>query len=361
MKVLHITNHLDAGGAEKLLTDSLPLYKEQGVDADLMLLSSGNFAFLPQLHKNFKGELFFSNTKNIYSPFQIFDIRKILKQGYDVVHVHLFPGMYWTVFAKLFLLSKVPLIITEHNTKNRRIDNPIFRFLDPFIYKKYEKIVAITPQVKEMLVDELSIPSDKVSVIYNGINLNAFTAYETQERSELFEKDSTVLIQVSRFHAQKDQVTVIKALALLTEEYKLILIGDGETRAECERLVEELGLSHRVRFLGARIDIPQLLQSSDIVIQSSHWEGFGLAAVEGMAAGKPVVASRVAGLKEIVDGYGLTFKAGDAEELADKILSLSEYDVYKKTADQCLERSKSFGINNMIDNHVKTYEKIIAN
>ena len=361
MKVLHITNHLDVGGAEKLLADSLPLYKELEVDADLMLLSSGDFAFLPQLKKSFGGHIFFAKTKNIYSPLQILDIRKVLKQGYDVVHVHLFPGMYWTVMARLLLRSKVPLVITEHNTKNRRLDSAFFRMLDRFIYKKYHKIISITPPVKDMLVEELNIFNEKITVIYNGIDLSAFAHSESGKSTELFEDDSTVLIQVSRFHAQKDQATVIKALAILPEQYKLILVGDGETKADCEQQVEELGLQHRVRFLGARTDIPQLLHSADIVIQSSHWEGFGLAAVEGMAAEKPVVASRVAGLQEIVEGYGLTFESGNANELADKVLSLSEDDEYRKIAVQCLERSKSFGIKNMVVDYVKIYEDSIIN
>lgn len=359
MKVLHITNHLDVGGAEKLLADSLPLYKAQGVDADLMLLSSGNFAFLPQLKKKFEGNIYFTKTKNIYSPLQIFDIWKVLKQGYDVVHVHLFPGMYWTVFAKLLLRSKAPLVITEHNTKSRRFDSVVFRILDRFIYKQYKNIIAITPQVKEMLVEELNIPSHKIVTIYNGIDLSAFIQDVSQKVIKSFEDDSTVLIQVSRFHAQKDQATLIRALAILPEKYKLILVGDGETRADCEQLAERLGLNHRIRFLGASIDIPQLLHSADIVIQSSHWEGFGLAAVEGMAAGKPVVVSGVAGLMEIVDGHGLIFNPEDVDDLADKILSLDEYDEYRKVAIECLERSKNFGIEVMITEYVKLYQKII--
>ena len=111
--------------------------------------------------------------------------------------------------ARLLLRSKVPLVITEHNTKNRRLDSAFFRMLDRFIFKKYQKIIAITPPVKDMLVEELNIFNEKITVIYNGIDLSAFAHSESGKSTELFEDDSTVLIQVSRFHAQKDQATVI--------------------------------------------------------------------------------------------------------------------------------------------------------
>ncbi len=79
-------------------------------------------------------------------------------------------------------------------------------------------------------------------------------------------------------------------MVLLPDNYSLCLIGDGVRRPVCEELVKKLNLERRVIFLGLRNDVPRLLKTSDVVVTSSYWEGFGLATVEGMAAGKPVDA-----------------------------------------------------------------------
>ena len=110
---------------------------------------------------------------------------------------------------------------------------------------------------------------------------------------------------VARFSEQKDQPTLIKAIKELPENVHLLLIGEGTLKQKNENLAKEIGVSDKVHFLGFRNDVERILKTVDIVVLSSNWEGFGLAAAEGMAAGKPVIASKVEGLREIVDGYGL--------------------------------------------------------
>lgn len=116
---------------------------------------------------------------------------------------------------------------------------------------------------------------------------------------------------VARFAPSKDQATIIRALLLLDKDVRVRFVGDGETRPECERLAKELGVEDRVDFMGMQSKIPQLIAESYIGIQSSNWEGFGLTAVEMMACGKPVIATNVDGLKQVVEGTGLLFPVGD--------------------------------------------------
>lgn len=359
MKVLHIINSLHTGGAEKLLIDSLPLYKHYEIDVDILLLDSSETPFLKKLKESFQGNIYLSSIKKIYSPKQIFEIKKYMNNKYDIIHAHLFPVLYFVSVSRIFSSSKGKFVFTEHNTNNKRLQNFFFRQIDRLIYKQYQKIIAITPQVKDVLVDKLKISPQKIDVIYNGIDTQKYKMAQAYGKTDFFNDSSIILMQVSRFQEQKDQKTVIRALGLLPEQYKLLLVGDGQLRKECEKLAMDLNLRERVKFLGVRMDIPELLKTSDIVIQSSHWEGFGLTAVEGMASGKPIVASDVAGLADIVKDAGLLFEKGNEKDLAEKILSIENSEKYNLICQKCLERSKSYDINYMVDSTIYLYNSLL--
>jgi glycosyltransferase involved in cell wall biosynthesis len=147
---------------------------------------------------------------------------------------------------------------------------------------------------------------------------------------------------------------------LLPEGYELWLVGDGELRLFVENEIKRMGLQKRVHLLGNRIDVPEIIKSSDVVVLSSHWEGFGLAAVEGMAAGKPVIVSDVDGLKQVVEGFGILFPQGDFETLAKEIRHLAEdKDYAANIAKLCQQRAADFDISVMTNNYNKLYQKII--
>lgn len=362
MRVLHIINNLNIGGAEKLLVETLPLYESFGVQVDVFLLTKVDSPFVSAIEENFNGNIYYSGLKSVYNPCQILKIRDFIQHGdYDVVHAHLFPTLYWVSLVKTFFGIKIPIIFTEHSTHNKRLDKFIFRAIDRCIYRKYQNILAITPQVKQVLVQKLNINPEKVEVVYNGVEVDKYKQASPYAEGTFFEKGATILMQVSRFQAAKDQKTVIRALALLPQKYKLLLVGDGETKIECENLVQALSLQERVQFLGSRVDIPELLKTADIVIQSSHWEGFGLVAVEAMAAGKPIIASDVVGLRDIVSGYGLLFQKGNEDQLAKEIETLEDKRYYKEIADKCTERAEDFHITKMIKNNIAAYQQVINN
>ena len=161
---------------------------------------------------------------------------------------------------------------------------------------------------------------------------------------------------VAGFRYQKDQETLIRAFNILPEDYELWLIGDGERRSIIEQCIKDNKLEDRVLLLGIRSDIPSILKSVDVVVQSSHWEGFGLAAVEGMAAGKPVIASDVEGLAQVVEGAGILFPLGDDKKLADIIKQLiGDQTYYQQVAARCWERAQMFDIQKMVDAYNEVY------
>lgn len=356
MKLLHVINSLSTGGAEKLLVDILPLLVGRGITIDLLLLDGTCSPFLRQLKETNCCNVYILGKSSVYNPLLIFRIIPYLKK-YDIIHVHLFPAMYWVAIAKIISFSKSKLIFTEHNTVNSRIGNIVFRQIDKIIYKAYRKIISITSDVKHVLITKLNLKDDKCIVVNNGINLSKISnAVALSKKDYSILPDAKILIQISRFNKQKDQVTLIESMKYLPENIILLLVGDGYLKQECELLVSNLRIENRVLFLGIRMDVPELLKMSDVVVQSSHWEGFGLAAVEGMAAKKPVIASNVPGLGEIVNGAGLLFEKGDNKQLGGLITDLlNNKKYYDEVCERCYQRAQKYSIDLMVSKTMDIY------
>ncbi|GGK60495.1 MULTISPECIES: glycosyltransferase [Flavobacteriaceae] len=359
MKVLQVINSLNTGGAEKLLLETLPLYNKKGIAMDLLVLDGANYPFLKTLKKRQCCKIYSLTNKSIYNPFLIFKIIPYFKK-YDVIHVHLFPALYWVAIAKVLSFSKAKIIYTEHNTTNSRRSSAIFGLVDKLIYKKYSKIVTIAKEVDLNLRSHLNFKPSKFKLINNGINLEKYNNVTPYPKNNFFTEYDKILLQVSSFTEQKDQATLIKSLTELPDHIKLLLVGEGELKPECEALVKKLQLTSRVQFLGVRMDVPQLLKTADIIILSSHHEGLSLSSIEGMASGKPFIASDVSGLTDVVKGAGLLFPVGDEKALAKHIrMLLNDENYYNQVAYACLERSKKYAIEMMVKKHIALYKTLV--
>lgn len=361
MKVLHVINSMSMGGAEKLLLDTIPLFQQEGIKADLICLNDTKSAFMDELMSKTDGNIFKLSTSSVYNPINILKIIPFLRK-YDIVHVHLFPSLYFTALAKLLSFSKVKLIFTEHNTTNRRISNPNLKTIERFIYSFYEKVICITSDVESVLIEKLSLDRKKLIVIENGVDIEKVHCSERNERKSFgYAKEDKIIIMVARFSEQKDQNTLIHSLKKLPSEYKLILVGDGEKRLILEDLVVSLSLSDRVSFLGNRSDVYSLIKMSDIAVLSSHWEGFGLVAVEAMACGIPLIASNVDGLSQVVDGGGILFEKCNAEDLKNKVLSLEDSNYYIEVRNKGINKASQYDIKHLVNKTLLLYEDVINN
>ena len=223
------------------------------------------------------------------------------------------------------------------------------------MYGRYEKVVCISELTKKNLIQHIGDSFEKKCVIiYNGIDITAFA------NSSSPSPNGKKILMVSAFRAQKDQKTLIKAMKELPSDYVLELAGGGEERLidECKHLVQELHLDGRVNFLGVRTDIPSLLGKANVVVLSSHYEGLSLSSLEGMASGRPFVASDVEGLRDIVGGYGVLFPHEDSMALANIIKKLCEDDGYaEEIVAKCQQRAKMFDIEVMVQNYLNLYQK----
>jgi glycosyltransferase involved in cell wall biosynthesis len=361
MKVLHVINSLDTGGAEKLLLETIPLYNKKGIETDLLVLNGTDYPFLKILRAQNCCTIYSLGSYSIYNPIHIFKIIPFLKK-YNIAHVHLFPSQYWIVFAKIISFSKIKILVTEHSSSNPRIKNYFFSVIDRFIYQFYHKIICITDEVFEIIYTHTKLNKSRFEVIENGINLKTIenaTSYNKNEISELLNEEDILLVQVARFSKHKDPLTVIRSMKLLPDNFKLIFVGDGNLREDCEKLVENLNLKQRVLFLGDRTDVPRIIKTANISILSSNGEGFGLVAIESMASGKPFIASDVLGLSTLVEGAGILFEKGNEKELAYYIKKLiDDNDYNKKIINSCKVRAERFDIDTMVDKHILLYKTI---
>ncbi|MCL5244787.1 glycosyltransferase [Cellulophaga sp. 20_2_10] len=362
MKILQIINNLQTGGAEKLLLESIPLFnKEENIMMDLVVLNNNNAPFFKEFKKKSATKIFILSKGTPYNPSYILKIIPFLKK-YDVVHVHLFPSLYWVALAKILSFSKAKLIYTEHNTSNRRREKLVFKIIDKLIYSQYSKIITISDDVDIELKKHLKFKDSRFELIQNGVNLNTIkneTGYLKSELAKNINENHKILLQVSSFTTQKDQKTLIKSLEHLDKNIIAVLVGDGPLKVECEELAHKLNLTDRVFFLGIRMDVPKILKTADIIVLSTHYEGLSLASIEGLASGRPFIASDVPGLKDIVRGAGLLFEENDSIMLAKHIVNLlRDNSYYNEIAGKCLKRAENYDINETINKQITLYQTI---
>lgn len=363
MRILYVINDLSSGGAEKLVDEIVPLLnRNSNLEVELLLLQESKSVYLNIEQNNIK--VIRLNVKNIYNPFIIFKIKKIINRGkYDIVHAHLFPSLYWVALANIInFKNRVKLIYTEHSVTNKRRTKPIFNSIERFIYSQYDKIVCISEAVHTELINWLKIKGsrkDDFYTIYNGINIRLFeeaVEYKKEDICEGYQEGDILLCMVARFVESKDHDTLIRSLHELPSHIKLILVGGGPREIQIKNLLQEYNLKNRVIFLGERNDIPEILKTIDIMIVSSNWEGFGLTAVEGMAAGKIVLASDVPGLNEVIRDKDMLFKKGDERQLTHLVLKiLSNKMLYKEKQLSSLKNAKKFSLDEMTENYIKLY------
>lgn len=359
MRILHIITSLRTGGAERLLIDLLPCLQKRGHQVELLLFDGTHTPFYEQLER--EGIIIHTLGKgfrNMYNPLHILRLRKFLKRPFDIVHTHNTPCQLFTALACSD--SGPMLITTEHSTFNRRRAWKWYGKIDRWMYGKYSHIICVSNEVKRNLEKALDDEClfKRVYVIPNGIDIQRFLTASFNETLRNRNDEKFVIIMVGSFGKAKDQFTLIRAMKLLSDDYLLWLVGDGECRMNCESLVSKLGLNYRITFWGNRSDVPTLLATADVVALSSHYEGMPLSGIEGMCSGKPFIASDVDGLREIAGNAALLFPHEDARQLAVLIRQLCEdAKLYKQVAERCRERAMRYDIEYTVDGYEKIYRE----
>ncbi|MEL5892898.1 glycosyltransferase [Bacteroides sp. GD17] len=351
MRILHVITSLATGGAEHLMVDLLPRLSHLGNEVEIAVFNSKRTIFYNELEETGIKVHGFSETDGPYNYKHILRLRKLMT-NFDIVHTH---NTACQMFAPMAKANNNILVTTEHSTSTRRRHYPFLKFIDKWMYGQYDKIICIAESAETSLRNYIG-NNYPITTILNGIEVNRFAF---ADKVDLGFSNLKIITMVAGFRYEKDQPTVIKSLKYLPDDYHVVLVGDGEKRAELEYLIDNLKLNNRVHLLGVRNDVPNILRSSDVIVMSSHREGLSLSNVEGMSSGNPFIASDVEGLREVTRGYGLLFPHGDEKVLAELILKLTTDILFRDNiVKRCTERAKQYDISKMAENYNNVYKEL---
>lgn len=250
----------------------------------------------------------------------------------DLVHAHQYGPFFYSGLARHFG-ARTPIVFTEHGRDFPDNTSKTHHFANRVLLRRRDRVIGVGSDVRRVLIEKEGFPPHRVGVVSNGIDLSAYTdvdADRTSIRRELgLGEDDFVIIQVARVVPIKDHATAIRAFEVVCRSQpkaRLVIVGDGSETEAIEAMVRERGLEAQVRMLGRRHDVPRLLKGADLGLLTSVSEGIPLSIIESMAAGLPVVATRVGGVSEVVvEGQtGFLAPAGAHEALADHVRRLSE-------------------------------------
>jgi N-acetyl-alpha-D-glucosaminyl L-malate synthase BshA len=262
----------------------------------------------------------------------------------DILHVHYaIPHATSAYLAREILKGKsdVKVITTLHGTDITLVGlEPSFLNLVKFSIEQSDGVTAVSRYLKEKTLTNYSIEKD-IEVIPNFIDREFLKPAEACAfRKHIAPGGEKIMVHVSNFRQVKRVADTIRILKHVLPEVnaKLVLVGDGPNRSECERLARELELTNSVVFLGKQDALGDILNAADLFLIPSQSESFGLAALEAMACGLPVISSSVGGLPELVrhNETGFIAEIGDVERMAkyavDLLTNEKKYKLFSKNA-----------------------------
>lgn len=324
MKVLHVHRIGGIGGSERHLLELLPALRDRGVDARFLGLDDTSAA----------PDQFYEALAEREVPFERTPGRRDLDAGLtrrvraavrasgpDIVHTHLVHGDVYGLAAVAG--RNTTLVSTKHNDDRFRAGR--LRYLERLATRRASRVVCITEALARFNREVVGLPREKLRVVHYG--LDAPPAPWGPPGGPEIPDDAPVLVAVCRLVQQKGLDVAIASLALVREQHpntRLVVLGEGPLRSELETLAQARGVGDAVSFPGRVGDVAWWLRRADVIVHPARWEGFGLALLEAMLCAKPIVASEVSSIPEIVvDGVtGLLIAPDDPTALAAAVTAI---------------------------------------
>lgn len=308
-----------------------------------------------------------------YQPYELalssklVDMVKLYK--IELLHVHYaIPHAYAGYMAKQMLKDEgidIPMVTTLHGTDITLVGNhPFYKPAVTFSINKSDYVTSVSQSLKDDTLKLFKIKNE-IQVIPNFIELDKEeNATSVCHRSVMANENERIITHISNFRKVKRIPDVIKIFYNIQKEIpaKLMMVGDGPEKEKAEYLCQELGILDKVIFFGNSNEIDKILCLTDLFLLPSETESFGLAALEAMACGVPVISSNSGGLPEVnFDGVsGYLSNVGNTDEMAQNALRILKDDaVLSKFKENALDIAKKFDIKNILPLYEDLYQKAI--
>ncbi|MFQ6091060.1 MAG: N-acetyl-alpha-D-glucosaminyl L-malate synthase BshA, partial [Candidatus Bipolaricaulia bacterium] len=277
----------------------------------------------------------------------------------DLVHVHYaIPHATAAYIARDSSCRRIKIITTLHGTDVYLVGtHPSYKPIVEFSMGQCDGLTAVSHFLREATLENFNVPGE-IRVIHNFVDPERFAKREVQGKEK-------IICHVSNFRKVKRIADIIKAFALIDREVdsRLYMVGEGPEREPAEGLARRLGINDRVTFWGNVSDVAEILGRADLFLLPSEQESFGLAALEAMSCGVPVIATRVGGLPEVVrhgrDGY--LVEVGDVTAMAQRAREiLGDESLRERMGTQARERVlKEFTPERIVPQYVEYYREIL--
>lgn len=367
--VLFIADHFGypagvAHGATTYFIEVLPALVNAGVDLTACFLREPHPA-AELLRQHGVNPNFLSAQK--FNPAVALKVAKIARQnGCKILHASGFKG---SLVARV--VARIVGARTIVHLHDQLLPSRFVSALHRVAARPLDLGICVSRGVQEAAIKGYHLRPDRLRVVHNGIRLERIRDVAAGTRSLVreslgFAPASRVIAMVGRMYPVKGHRSMLQMMGRIAKTCSaalLLVVGDGPERPACEAMVEQLGLRKHVRFLGHRTDVPELLAASDFVVMPSQTEGLGLAAIEALAAGRPVVAFDVGGLREVVtDGAdGRVIRAGDQDAFVEAIVTLlSDQHLLNACGEQAALAAERFSLNRHIDKLLSCYREAAA-
>lgn len=310
-----------------------------------------------------------------YQPYELALSSKLVNvirnHRIDLLHVHYaIPHAYAGYMAKKMLQSEgitIPMVTTLHGTDITLVGNhPFYKPAVTFSINNSDVITCVSESLKQDTLRHFEVTKD-IDVVHNFIDTNVSEKVFTDcQRDLMAEADEKIITHISNLRPVKRLNDVVSVFYKIQQSIKakLIIVGEGPEREAAEQLIKEYDIANNVIFVGQSNEIDKILCFSDLFLLPSEAESFGLAALEAMVDGVPVISSNAGGLPEVnIHGEsGFLSDVGDTDDMAANALKIfKDEKTLKEFKERAKKVAKSFDINTIVPKYESLYQKAIDN
>ncbi len=328
VKILHLVEDLKIGGLEMVIASIVLGLDKAKYQSQVWCLARGGDVATELIGKGVTVRIL--GERSYHNPLRVLHLARLIRgEKFRIIHTH---GYFAGTFGRMAgIIARVPVIIAhvhsayhEYALRNLLMENILSRFSD--------RIICVSKAVQRFVIETEKIRDNKTCLIYNAANISPSLLGDEarcRERERLgIDKQEVVITIVASLTPNKGHLVLLDAFAQVVKKYpltKLLVVGAGPLMEKLRDITSHLGVASKVIFTGQRRDIASLLQLSDIsLLPSITREGLGIALIEAMATGLPLIGTKVGGIPEVIEhnGNGLLVSPGNSPELAAAIGTL---------------------------------------